>query len=623
MASVAAAALLSATAHAEPARQLDIPAGTLDAALLSLAAQTRQQLLYTPDLVAGREVKAVHGRFTSEEALRQLLGPAGGIVVVRSAPDVLVLRAASAPNAPATAAPAREATAGRPFVGDPATSAPPSPATATADDVARQVPTTVEAIEVTGSHIRGGGTGASPLLVLQRRDLDRSGYATLAGALGAIPQNFSGQATEASVATRADALGTNSTYASSVNLRGLGADATLVLIDGRRLAGSGLRGDFADLSTLPTIAIQRVEVLLDGASALYGSDAVGGVVNVILRRDLEGGEVRAEAGVATAGGPQEEQVGAVLGHTWSTGGVMVAYETYRRTAMDASERSYTSSADLRPFGGTDHRSVFSFPGNILVKDPITGLATPTYGIPPGQSGVGLKPSDFTAGALNLQSPQLGSDILPDQRQQSVFLTARQSLTPDIEVTGDLRYGERKVRSAIAAQTSTVSVTRANPFFVSPIGATSEQIDYSFEGELGNPVSRALAQNLSSSLGASANVGGDWRVQGYLGFSQERDSNTNSGLLNSALLSEALGNVADRPTTVFSTAVDGFFNPFTGKPANRAAVLGAIGAGFSHVTTITQVSTADLQADGTLFRLPAGAVKLAVGGQFRRETFGIS
>jgi outer membrane receptor protein involved in Fe transport len=107
-----------------------------------------------------------------------------------------------------------------------------------------------------------------------------------------------------------------------VNLRGLGSNATLVLVNGRRLGGAGEKGDFTDISTLPSIAVDRVEILLDGASAIYGSDAVGGVVNVLMRRNLDGGEIRIEGGEGAGGAPREGQLGLIAGHRWGSGGVV-------------------------------------------------------------------------------------------------------------------------------------------------------------------------------------------------------------------------------------------------------------------------------------------------------------
>jgi outer membrane receptor protein involved in Fe transport len=107
-----------------------------------------------------------------------------------------------------------------------------------------------------------------------------------------------------------------------------------VLLNGRRLAPSSF-GNFVDISMLPLSAIERVEVLPDGASATYGSDAVGGVINFILRDRYDGMETRLRAGSVTSGHLNEIQASQSLGRAWSTGSVMFAYDHYNRGALAA------------------------------------------------------------------------------------------------------------------------------------------------------------------------------------------------------------------------------------------------------------------------------------------------
>lgn len=604
---LALAAGLFGPACAEELR-IDVPPGELERALLVLAEQTRHQLLFSPDLIAGRRTPGLVGHYSPEEALARLVAD-DQLVVDRVGPNALALK-----RRPAQPSPVRAPDPARPF-GDEASALP-----VNAQPAADPEPTLVEEVRVTGTHLRGVGPGAAPLIVMDRTELERSGHATVAAALQTLPQAYGGESTESTVGTRADRQGTNASFGTSLNLRGLGSDATLVMVDGRRMAGSGLKGDFADLSSIPAIAVERVEVLLDGASAIYGSDAVGGVVNVVLRRDFDGAELRLRGGASTRGEPSEAQAGVVFGRAWAGGSLLLAYEAYHRTALGADDRSFTRTADLRPLGGRDWRQTFAFPGNVLRVDPTTGVATPFWAIPAGQDGVGLRPSDFRAGSPNLQDPQAGVDILPDQRRQSVFAAVKQQINPRLEVSADARYSFRRARAAFGASTTIFSVRQTNPFFVSPNGAASNLIQYSFAGELPNPITRRTAENLSVSVGGRLDLGGDWQLTGYGAFAQEIGEGGNSGVINTAILSEALGNVADRPTTAFSTARDGFFNPFTGVASNSPAVLAAVGSGFTSTRTRSQVSTANLQGDGSLWALPGGDVRAAVGVQARRETF---
>jgi iron complex outermembrane receptor protein len=393
-----------------------------------------------------------------------------------------------------------------------------------------------------------------------------------------------------------------------------------VLLDGRRLGGAGNKGDFVDLSLLPTIAVGRVEVMLDGASALYGSDAVGGVVNIRMRRDVDGGEVRLRGGTSPAGGASEAQIGVLVGRTWSTGNVLLAYEGYERGRLTAQSRSYTRSADLRPFGGSDFRSTNAFPGNVVGVNPATGVSGPHFGILPGQNGIGLTPASFKAGAVNLTDPQQGIDILPDQRRRSLYGAFRQDLTDRLEVSGDATYSDRLATARIGASTATFTVGRANPFFVSPNGATTNSIAYSFAGELPPPRVEGSADTFSATLGARLRAGRDWNVDSYAGYAEETDQSVSSGFVNTAILAEALGNVADNRATAYSAARDGFFNPFTGLAANPASVTGPLGSGASSTTGKTDLYTANVQADGPVLHLPGGDAKLALGANIRREGF---
>jgi hypothetical protein len=139
-------------------------------------------------------------------------------------------------------------------------------------------------------------------------------------------------------------VGTNGNVssASSINLRGLGADASLTLLNGHRLPqDSAVSG--VDISAIPIGAIDRIEVIADGASAIYGSDAVGGVANVILRHDFEGILTSARLGSSTQGGDFQNQEGIVAGHRWSSGGFMATYDYDPATAITAGERAYANN----------------------------------------------------------------------------------------------------------------------------------------------------------------------------------------------------------------------------------------------------------------------------------------
>ncbi len=159
-----------------------------------------------------------------------------------------------------------------------------------------------EDIVVTGTHVRSAPP-TSPVLTISRRDIDEAAPSSVEELVRHLPQNLSaGVAQENFGVTGAGADITE--HGAGINLRGLGQRATLVLVNGRRVAPSGT-GSFVDVSLIPVSAIERIEILTDGASAIYGSDAVAGVVNIILRKDFRGLETMAQVGTSTDGGGRE------------------------------------------------------------------------------------------------------------------------------------------------------------------------------------------------------------------------------------------------------------------------------------------------------------------------------
>lgn len=250
---------VAAPVAAQEARNFNIPASALRDALNLFATQSDQQIFFPGDLVAGRTTPGLTGRHIPSAALDQLLA-GSGLVWSQTRPGVIFLRR------------------GGPGVQD------------------AEMAIEIEEVIVTGTRLKTSGELASPVIVLGREALDRRGFGTVAEALADLPQNYAGEGTPAALLAGADGAGSNSAVSTGVNLRGLGPDATLVLVNGRRLAGTGFRGEFADVSALPSAAVERVDVLLDGASALYGADAVAGVVNVIMRRSFDGHESRVRAG---------------------------------------------------------------------------------------------------------------------------------------------------------------------------------------------------------------------------------------------------------------------------------------------------------------------------------------
>jgi Outer membrane receptor for ferrienterochelin and colicins len=209
------------------------------------------------------------------------------------------------------------------------------------DKSAAPAATNLQAITVTGTRIRGGTT-PSPVITIGSEQIQQEGFADLGEVIRSVPQNFNGGQNPGIVggAEGGGIANQNISGGSSLNLRGLGPDATLTLLNGRRLAYSGFV-QAVDIGAIPVEAVDRLEIIPDGASAIYGSDAVGGVGNVILKRDYEGVTLGTRYGGATDGGLITREYTATAGTTWSSGGLIATWKKASSDPIYADQRDYT------------------------------------------------------------------------------------------------------------------------------------------------------------------------------------------------------------------------------------------------------------------------------------------
>jgi iron complex outermembrane recepter protein len=203
--------------------------------------------------------------------------------------------------------------------------------------------TALEEFVVTGSHIRGGVAPASSIIIIDKEEIRRAGYASVREVIDSLPQNYGGGMSEnTSTLPNIDAY-RNVGATTTVDLRGLGAGSTLTLLNGHRLAPNG-EGYAVDVSSIPLAAISRVEILTDGASAVYGSDAVGGVVNIILDDTFDRAETQVQYGGVTRGHMAETRVSQTFGERWGSGHVLGTFEYYQRDPLTARDQAFASAA---------------------------------------------------------------------------------------------------------------------------------------------------------------------------------------------------------------------------------------------------------------------------------------
>lgn len=458
----------------------------------------------------------------------------------------------------------------------------------------------MQSVEVTGTLIRGAAPVGAPVQRLDRAAIEKSGVASTGELLRLLPQiqNLGADEGHTNAAQNANQ---NITLGSGINLRGLGPESTLTLVSGQRMAPGGLAAQYTDPSTIPAIAIERIEVITDGGSATYGSDAVGGVVNIRLRKRYDGIGISARHGAAD--GMTQNQVGVIAGKSWEGGNVMIAGEKYRRSNLAAGDREFYTD-DMRRWGGPDLRSFNASPGNIQV-------GSVRYAIPAGQNGVGLQRSALVAGSPNLQSIYKGVDALPGQERESLAGSVSQQLGESARLSLEAFYSQRDYLRHTSAQTTNATVRNTNPFFVSPNAtATSAVVNYSFINDLGISISNGFERTHRVSANLEFDVSETWSGNAFLARSgtteKAMSQNLNGNALNAAL--------ADRnPAAALNLFCDAA--AFT---CNNPATLAKIKA-FNDRNSQYRMIDGGVKFDGPLFDLPAGKVKLAIGGEVHHDT----
>lgn len=297
-----------AVAHAQDDRvyQFDLPAQDLGDALRSVAARAGWELYASADDVNGIAAPRLEGTLTARQAIERLL--AGTHLTARFTREGVIIRGRS------------------------------QAAEAVINDEGNAE------IVVTGTHIRGA-VPTAPVRTFTRETIEEQGFRDLGDLARSIPQNFNGGQNPGVAGGGNQGVGNeNASSSSALNLRGLGPAATLTLLNGHRLAYDTI-GQGVDISQIPLAAIDRIEIVTDGSSALYGSDAVGGVANIILRRDYDGLLASARLAGSTDGGNAQQQYDLLGGGRWSSGGALLAASFSNITAINARQRDYTANLD--------------------------------------------------------------------------------------------------------------------------------------------------------------------------------------------------------------------------------------------------------------------------------------
>lgn len=589
-----------ALAHAEGLPRA-LPPQPLADALDAFARESGVQVIYSSDLAAGIASPGASAGLDVENTLRALLrGTDLTFERINDRAITLVRKPAPAPrDATDAAAPRRprESSGARTRAGPGLMELGP----ARPPDAADPRFETLQQVVITGSHIPGLQPVGTRVIEITRADIERSGYSTVQDVIRSLPQSFSGGPGGGTHGHGEEEI-YNSSHAEGVNLRGLGAGSTLVLLDGRRLAPGAAGGRFVDVSTIPVSAIERIEIVPEGASAIYGADAVGGVINIILRHDYRGAETQLRFGTTTGNGPNEALAAQTLGSVWDSGSGLLTLEYWRRGDLPAADRLQSLDSDLETLGGGNFDTMLGNPGTILV-------GSETWAIPPGQDGRSLTAAALVPGTVNLHDSNTGTDVLPRHERWSVVGTLRQQLGERTSLFADAMFASRSTMFLNPPAEQLVEVPASNPFYVNPAGGGDPvTVLYGFGSDFGPVRDDATARTSNLTVGLRTPFGSSWTVSGFIdrGSSEER---VESGpVVGQTALAAALAD--PDPATAFDPFGDGSFT-------NPATLAGIEQGNFSRRSV--ELWDANLSAHGTVADWGGRRIELALGSDWRYET----
>lgn len=478
----------------------------------------------------------------------------------------------------------------------------------------------LDEIVVTGSNIRrAAADSTNPVQVLGAEELRTSGKATIAEVLRSISASTGNTNNETQ----------NSGWASGaagIGLRGLSSANTLVLLNGRRVANygfpsSGLSNTFVNVNALPLVAVQRTEVLKDGASAIYGSDAITGVVNIITRQNFQGFDFGASAGTSDEGGLDTWRAYAVggIGDYEADGyNVLLSVEAYNRDRLDHSERYRTASGRYDTLPGGRWNGWSARGARFLVDGRSVPLVDAQGNCPEGMVLTASAPIDGRAGdtcAINLADY---STLIPSTDRYQAYLHGRVRVTDDIEAFGEVLYSHIEGTSifgsspyftleggrfALNATTGLAELVSNNLPANSPYNPYGRAIpiEYTFF-DLGQSLKTNTSDAYRTLVGIRGGDRFEWEATAFYGASRERER-VAGGFANRFTLAAALANGTlnlHDPSATPQAVLDGI-RLSTLRPA-ESVLYGA-----------------DFKISGELFNLPAGPIGFAAGVDLRHES----
>ena len=614
-------------------RSFDVPAGDAADSLKLFAEQSGQEIVYAADTVRGTATHAVKGELTPKAALDQMLADTG-LVASESKGGLLAVKKGSDPKdqraAPATTKSARP------------------------ND--EEVTTLETFVVTTGSNIPTAADAmAVPVVVLGQHDIAQTGLnSNLLEILRKRIPAFAGR----SNAGNSNATNTNQSTAggSQIALRNLD---TLVLVNGRRVATSGINGNggksFVDINMIPAAAIERMEVLTDGASAIYGSDAIGGVVNIILKSGYQGGELGGRYAVTNNTGRYSERSGYFVAGATAGDSSITAIGSWSKTdPLFQSDRDflysrYNAAGVLDPTHATDPvnanlKAGTTFPGFVAGNYLKLSLNSPSQSNPTGTAATATSMADLIANGTYIAAgdPSIPlfnvapyTNILLNQEQRSAAITFSSELVPGkLTAFGDLLFADTRSSTQNLGGNGNF-LGNLRPVTVpagAPYNPTTGAVTGVVAGTLDTRVKTANhARGDRLTFGLRGKINPDWSWETGYTYSENK-------------LDQRLANVVFVPN--FQAAINGGFDstgavqaggkfsrvislatganvfqpaldPFARGGVDPASLANIYGTELIKVRS--RLTSVDAKVVGAIGELPAGRIGVAFGGARRRES----
>ena len=517
----------------------------------------------------------------------------------------------------------------------------------------------VEEVLVTGSLIRGGAAVGVPVTALSEQDFSETGSVTVSDMLKSLP------AVSVQVGNPVNESGGRVLHDQNIqihNVPSANANETLLMVDGQRFPFQGLGQCSVDPSIIPQLAVDRIDVLADGASATYGSDALAGVVNVILKHGYDGAISKVQYGRSTDIGGDTVDASQLFGRKWDTGSVDLTYDVTHVSAIHGPARDYFTG-NYEPYGFEDNTPIGSSNPGVVSTGGLKTLANGAglsakvgtrfcancFSIPSGTgwnygdtaahtnpTAPGSMPTTTwtallaNAGVKNEKNPDSFTDVLPSQDTSEAVLTFDQHLFDGLSVFAEAFYFNRRSTQHMTPGVSpikynlisAVPVPTTNPYY--PAGAPAGlRVSYNLAYEV-NGLMDAGEHGGRYEFGVNANLPYDWNGKIYYSMSRNDGYVTVIGTANNDAVSAALGNTVQGIAGNTSLAPLGTFtkpdnvpylNPFcdaTQFKCNSPTTLAYISAHHRDYNVNWIIGEGGADFDGPVVDLPGGTMKAAVG-----------